>query len=402
SYNDGTCPGGSCLRVQHFSNPDVNYFGNTTGSNATHDNARVIDETAFTMANFRTGGSSSPDVFTISNLGTATLNITGISTNQPWLSTADHPAPTFGINPGSGQSVRVVIDWTMLAAPATGDVIIASNDPDEPSVRVVITAIPDIPTLSDADISATPNSQTIGSSAGEQFSLAIRLGDSLAITAPDDFLGVSFNLEWDKPALVDYVSHTPGAMLGGSPIVLVTSFNDHIEAGLTRTDGVGQTGSGTVLNLTFELAQSLAADDTIRFRFASVAATQSNGDPLLLEPRDPIYVYVTACGAFVWPGDCNNDGITNATDVLFIGLRYNQSGPARASQGCAWEAKCATAWATPNAVYADANGNGTVNAADVLCIGLNYNKTHTAAASKPARSNETAIRNADAPVLNYQ
>ncbi|MEZ4766429.1 MAG: dockerin type I domain-containing protein [Calditrichia bacterium] len=78
-------------------------------------------------------------------------------------------------------------------------------------------------------------------------------------------------------------------------------------------------------------------------------------------------------------GDCNNDGITNATDVLFIGLRYNQSGPARASQGCAWEAKCATAWATPNAVYADANGNGTVNAADVLCIGLNYNKTHTAA-----------------------
>ncbi len=402
SYNDGTCPGGSCLRVQHFSNPDVNYFGNTTGSNATHDNARVIDETAFTMANFRTGGSSSPDVFTISNLGTATLNITGISTNQPWLSTADHPAPTFGINPGSGQSVRVVIDWTMLAAPATGDVIIASNDPDEPSVRVVITAIPDISITPDADISATPNNQTIGSSAGEQFSLAIRLGDSLAITAPDDFLGVSFNLEWDKPALVDYVSHTPGAMLGTSPIVLVTSFNDHIEAGLTRTDGIGQTGSGTVLNLTFELAQSLAADDTIRFRFASVAATQSNGDPLLLEPRDPIYVYVTACGAFVWPGDCNNDGITNATDVLFIGLRYNQTGPARASQGCAWEAKCATAWATPNAVYADANGNGTVNAADVLCIGLNYNKTHTTAASKPARSNETAIRNADAPVLNYQ
>ncbi|MEZ4766428.1 MAG: hypothetical protein R3C26_25530 [Calditrichia bacterium] len=43
----------------------------------------------------------------------------------------------------------------------------------------------------------------------------------------------------------------------------MTSFNDHIEAGLTRTDGIGQTGSGTVLNLTFELAQSLAADDTI-------------------------------------------------------------------------------------------------------------------------------------------
>lgn len=50
------CPA-SCPRIQNFSNPAVSYLGAATGSAADKNNARVINETASQIANFRTGGS---------------------------------------------------------------------------------------------------------------------------------------------------------------------------------------------------------------------------------------------------------------------------------------------------------------------------------------------------------
>ncbi|MBZ0165380.1 MAG: zinc-dependent metalloprotease, partial [Candidatus Omnitrophica bacterium] len=47
------CPvAGGCPRIQHFSNPTVNYFGQATGT-ATADNALTIDNTAIAVANYR-------------------------------------------------------------------------------------------------------------------------------------------------------------------------------------------------------------------------------------------------------------------------------------------------------------------------------------------------------------
>ena len=50
AYNTrGRCPG----TIPHFSNPDVPYEGTTTGNLELHNVARLINETAFTVANFR-------------------------------------------------------------------------------------------------------------------------------------------------------------------------------------------------------------------------------------------------------------------------------------------------------------------------------------------------------------
>lgn len=50
SYNSGgACPN----RQQHFSNPSVNFMGAPTGDAAQRHNARVLNETAFRVANFR-------------------------------------------------------------------------------------------------------------------------------------------------------------------------------------------------------------------------------------------------------------------------------------------------------------------------------------------------------------
>lgn len=48
------CPSG-CTRLKYWSNPNVQYGGVPMGTAATHHNARVLNETACDVANFRTG-----------------------------------------------------------------------------------------------------------------------------------------------------------------------------------------------------------------------------------------------------------------------------------------------------------------------------------------------------------
>jgi len=49
AYN---CPGG-CVRVNHFSNPDILFNGEPTGDASQSNNARALDETASVVASFR-------------------------------------------------------------------------------------------------------------------------------------------------------------------------------------------------------------------------------------------------------------------------------------------------------------------------------------------------------------
>jgi hypothetical protein len=74
----------------------------------------------------------------------------------------------------------------------------------------------------------------------------------------------------------------------------------------------------------------------------------------------------------VWPGDTNNDGVVDETDVLPLGFYWRASGPARAVTGQAWQGAAAVGWIPLNATFADTDGSGTVNQSDLLAIGLNF------------------------------
>lgn len=86
----------------------------------------------------------------------------------------------------------------------------------------------------------------------------------------------------------------------------------------------------------------------------------------------------------LWPGDVNNNGITNNVDLLFLGQAFGETGPPRdiPEQGIFWEAKeLGTPWTNdfPNGVnhaYADCNGDGFVFWDDIFAIEDNYNETH--------------------------
>lgn len=110
------------------------------------------------------------DSFTISNVGDGVLTINSISDNMNWLLTSEYPSTPFDINPGGSQQVDVTVNWSLLGSTSeTGIVSISCNDPDEPTVTVSVTAIPEqLPDLVVENQSINPSSvfagETISSS----------------------------------------------------------------------------------------------------------------------------------------------------------------------------------------------------------------------------------------------
>ena len=89
----------------------------------------------------------------------------------------------------------------------------------------------------------------------------------------------------------------------------------------------------------------------------------------------------------VYPGDCNNNGICNNVDLLYIGLGYAATGPMRSVQGIGWSPTGITGvtpWSQSTASgvnygYMDCDGNGKIGDQpdqDVEAIVQNYGLFH--------------------------
>ena len=83
----------------------------------------------------------------------------------------------------------------------------------------------------------------------------------------------------------------------------------------------------------------------------------------------------------VYPGDANDDGKVDATDLFYIGYAYGQTGTPRTFKGNAFKGQNATDWTktfptSENFKYADCNGDGTIDSADVEAIAINYRLVH--------------------------
>ncbi|MDI6791402.1 MAG: DUF2341 domain-containing protein [bacterium] len=158
--------------------------------------------------------------------------------------------------------------------------------------------------------------------------------------------------------------------------------------GLSRKKSVipvGAYGYGRVARIRFNLSAYAASGTTVNFRFEEETLTvrDSEGNPISLIPVPASF---TITPFVVWPGDCDNDGVVDETDILPVGRCWLETGPARGGGGnpFSWEAREATPWTPdPNATYADANGDGVVDEKEIVVIGMNWGKTHTA--GNPAR-----------------
>lgn len=85
----------------------------------------------------------------------------------------------------------------------------------------------------------------------------------------------------------------------------------------------------------------------------------------------------------VWPGDINNNGVVNGVDLLYWGIAFGSSGPARPEVSTDWQGiPLAAPWGQSfpdgiNYAYADCDGSGLVDEDDFdKAIDDNYGLTH--------------------------
>jgi hypothetical protein len=140
----------------------------------------------------------------------------------------------------------------------------------------------------------------------------------------------------------------------------------------------GMSGQGVVAKARFKTADSFTGSRDVKFSLSNLRAMDSGGNPIELWGGTAT-VHVLLSGGEIWPGDCNNDGVVNAADVLPIGVYYGNTIGIQNKPGISWQGYLRDGWPSDNArknLLADANGDGSVNSVDVLAIGLNYGKTH--------------------------
>ena len=219
---------------------------------------------------------------------------------------------------------------------------------------------------------------------GIPFWLEIEVGNPHEIT---DLFGLSFTLKTDHSECV-YVddSAEAGPFLGSSPIFFSEKVDDQtVDIAVSRTSPPGVNGSGIVARAQFTTSSDLDDQVEVLFNLKNISAIDSEGEDISLHPSTLSITVLP--GIIVWPGDTNNDGKVDASDILPIGLYYGQTRPENNNPGMQWQEYLRDPWpadeGNPRRIYADANGDGVIDASDVLAIGLNYGKTHEDSA--PAR-----------------
>lgn len=106
-----------------------------------------------------------------------------------------------------------------------------------------------------------------------------------------------------------------------------------------------------------------------------------DGCPVYFSQTRVLKLYVTNCGAPVWPGDANSDFTANMYDLLPVGLAYGYTGPNRPFATTNWVAEAGNDWAWDfisgvNFKHADCDGNGIIDINDTLAIIQNYGQVH--------------------------
>lgn len=98
--------------------------------------------------------------------------------------------------------------------------------------------------------------------------------------------------------------------------------------------------------------------------------------------------YVLDCS--VWPGDVNQDGYVDASDIFPLGIYYGATGAARPNASTNFAAQACPDWTGSGGIgndmylqqmvnkkHADCNGDGIINESDLQAVALNFGQSHT-------------------------
>ncbi len=221
---------------------------------------------------------------------------------------------------------------------------------------------------------------------GEEFWVNVYVGTN---TKPvGKLFGLGFVLEFTQTNYIDVVTpHTssiiPAAFIGaGNSVVLhqvVDEEAGQVNVGISRQNGQSTVnGYGVVLRVKFVSRPNTPGGTQVKFSISNVTANDSLGNSIPLSPGAIKNITLNPSPTrTVWPGDTNNDGVVNQTDILPLGIYWGAVGLVRPNASMQWSGQSCPSWAQPMTTYADATGNGIVDQGEIAAIGLNWRKTHS-------------------------
>ncbi|HEU4930159.1 MAG TPA: choice-of-anchor D domain-containing protein, partial [Candidatus Krumholzibacteria bacterium] len=129
-------------------------------------------------------GGSSSKTLVVSNPGTDVLMVSSISSSHPDFSV---DIASFNLVPGTSQNVLVTFTPS-TAAPASGNLTISSNDPDEPAVVIAMDGVGLVPPV----ISVTPSSISDDLNSGDSAVHQLTIDNTAGGSALDWSIGAQF------------------------------------------------------------------------------------------------------------------------------------------------------------------------------------------------------------------
>jgi hypothetical protein len=137
-----------------------------------------------------------------------------------------------------------------------------------------------------------------------------------------------------------------------------------------------------VIHLEFVVNQSAINNSELTFTITDAEAiVKAEVSPIDLLAEETVYNIHSFMN--VWPGDADNNGLVEMSDINVIGL-YMGMGSAtkqmrsfkRPNASTLWHAQQVLAWDSLPVTYADCDGNGDVTVSDAHVVVLNIGKTH--------------------------
>jgi len=181
--------------------------------------------------------SAETDDFTITNQGSSDLSVNSISENANWLTLDGIPSTPFNLSPGSSEGFGVSVDWNLVGSNTqTADITILSNDPDESTVVVTVTAVPE----QSYYLTVSPSSINVPANSG------------------NTSFNISSNTSWTVSDNASWLSVSPSSGNNNAAINVSYSAN----SGSQRTGTITVYGSGVASQM-ITVTQSEASSGTL-------------------------------------------------------------------------------------------------------------------------------------------
>lgn len=316
-------------------------------------------------------GSESDRLIRVTNEGTGDLLISGNDLTGPDAS--DFFIVTGGVpyRMASGEKHDISVRFAPQSeGEKTAQLSIYSNVPNKNLTVIDLTGSGLLP----ASIVITPVSSS-ELLAGTEFGVDINVGN---LSQPvSDLFAINFTMNYNQNSFIKYISAEPGNFWGTN--VTFSSMSDEmtgkVRISISRnTPQQVADGYGTVARLRLAVGKDIPDNSNVTLSVSEVMATSSSGLPLMPHPGN--FNIIVRSGIMVWPGDTDNNGYVDQSDVLPIGLGWSSNGPARMGASTAWTGQLTMPWHSSSETFADANGDGVINQDDISPICMNWHKDH--------------------------